>query len=58
VPLGRKTIEWTLDRSLLGVTQSIDAPDAVRVRLRTLLRGGEAEQLCDETEWFSPNVSE
>jgi hypothetical protein len=58
VPLGRKAIEWTLDRALLGVTQAIDTPNAVRVRLRTLLRGGEGEQLCDETDWFAPNVTE
>lgn len=58
IPMARKSIEWVMSRHAFGLESYFNAQDAVRIRLRTVFKDGEQDLLCDETDWFSPNVSQ
>ena len=47
-----------MDRATVGIPTFFDVADAVKIRLRTVYTADGADILCDETDWFSPYVTD
>jgi hypothetical protein len=57
IPLARKTFEIAVNRQDLLIPSYLDAPDEVKIRLRTVYTAGGKDLFCDETDWFSPYIA-
>jgi hypothetical protein len=51
-------LEWVINSSQMALGDTTFDPNAVLIRLRTMMGTGEQTSLCDETPWFSPYISD
>jgi hypothetical protein len=55
--VGRNSVEWAIDRNVLGIESFFNKESSVRLRFRTVFNKEGKDIYCDETAWIAPFIS-